>query len=283
VASEKRTARWRGWVIALVAVLVVGGVAYEIAVTTGFSLTPYPRIVGKNCGQAFSGYGGTTSVDPDQAEQCFWNAYATCQTATIVFELHGVDTGETHAITVQRRDTNCTLTDAVQGFSDNFGGSRSRVTTYRCLSLQQQHGGLLLSGCVGERDLYVPPRPPEQVGHVCGIVENTYNVVARGVAFANNYSVAQIEDCFWQAYMACTHPATLIYQSDHETGELTTHTLVAQEQGGTCTVTDAVQGLSQPEVYTCAVLTQIAGGGLVAHGCGAEGDLTIPRASPGYS
>jgi hypothetical protein len=131
MATTGQGIRWRRVVVAVVAVLVLGAAVYAIASMAGFSLAPYPRIVGQNCGAVNSG-DSTVSYDPDEAEQCLWQAYTVCQTATLVFTSHGVDIGVVHVVSVQRINGGCAVTDAAQGYSDNGGGSRSRVTTYQC-------------------------------------------------------------------------------------------------------------------------------------------------------
>lgn len=117
-------------------------------------------IIGQNCGTVQQGLGGTFAVgDPSGPETCLWQAYMHCKTATLVFTQFGVDTGDTHTITVERQGGTCAVFDAEQGYSANFGGSRSGITTHTCSGLQQRDGGLIVTGCGAEGDINIPPAP----------------------------------------------------------------------------------------------------------------------------
>jgi hypothetical protein len=54
------------------------------------------------------------------------------------------------------------------------------VTTYHCSGLTQQARGLLLVGGGREGNLYLPPRPVDQIGVVCGEVDNVDNDIGAG-------------------------------------------------------------------------------------------------------
>ena len=109
-------------------------------------------IIGQNCGTVRGG--GFAVGDPSGPETCLWQEYMRCKTATLVFTQFGVDTGEIHTITVERQGGTCAVFDAEQGYSANFGGSRSGITTYTC------DGGLIAIGCGAEGDIDIPPAAP---------------------------------------------------------------------------------------------------------------------------
>jgi hypothetical protein len=164
VENKRRAPAWRGWIIALAAALVVAGVAYGIFVANGNTFTlfsPYPQIIGQNCGTISDGERGT-SGDFAQAEQCLWNAYQTCHAATLVYSNAGLDFTLTDAVTVQKRGGACAVTDTTQGFQDG-AGVRSR-NTYHCASMEQQASGLVLMGCgtLGLNGSITIPAQPNQ-------------------------------------------------------------------------------------------------------------------------
>jgi hypothetical protein len=245
------------------AALAAGAVIVAIVWFAGTLPGPFPQIIGQNCGEVSAAAAAGSSSDPDEAELCLWQAYRTCRTATLVFSEPALDFGGSlSAITVQPHGGRCELTDAIQGNCSRAGCS---VTSHRCASLQQQNSGLLVQGCGTAGDIYLPPRPADEVGHVCGIVTKYENIVYTDAPA----TVASVEDCFWRAYLNCVHPATLIYETI-ETDD-TNHTLTLQRQNGTCVLTDVADG-----THPCTGMTRASGGGLAVRGCAVEGDFTIP-------
>jgi hypothetical protein len=110
------------------------------------------------------------------------------------------------------------------------------------------------------------------IGRDCGAVSKGARVVG---------DPSGPEGCLWQAWMGC-QSATLVYTTfGVDTGKTHTHTV--QPVKGACEVQDAVQGYSANGggsrslivTYACASLERAPDGGLVARGCGEEGDLTI--------
>jgi hypothetical protein len=243
---------------------------------------PFPQIVGHNCGEA------APRSDPLEAQQCFWQAYLQCHAATLVFTFFALDEGTTtHAITVQRTNGQCALTDAVQSHTGGPVLGTEIVTTYTCSGLTQQTRGLLLTGCGREGNVYLPPRPAVQLGVVCGEVDNVNNSIYAGYDGVDGIgleTVARVEACFWQAYTTCTQPYTLVYTLESTSGPR--YTLVVQRQDGACgmSVSEISTASSQdnvpPTYYPCAALTRLSNGGLVAHDCGPAGTITISPATP---
>src|SRR5262245_35505241 len=121
MADRKRPGRRRGWVVAVVAIRAMGALGGGILIAIGVIFPPYHQIVGKNCGTITAGAGGTAG-DFTPAEQCLWNAYATCQAATLVYNNAGLDFTETHAVSVQQHGGSCSVTDATQGKQDESFG-----------------------------------------------------------------------------------------------------------------------------------------------------------------
>lgn len=135
---------------------------------------------------------------------------------------------------------------------------------------------VMLAGCgsnTGSGDAQNPtPTTPTQV-QKCGAVQTN----PRGVPL-NGTAAKKAEDCFWQAYQKCS-PATLVYTlTGVDTVKVRTFAL--QNNGGHCSVSDAVQHtivpapLSAAKTYTCAGVTQKPDG-LHLSGCGEDGDVVV--------
>ena len=179
----------------------------------------------------------------------------------------------------------CAVTDTWQGYSEGMFGMTTYGSVNQCSGLRQQDGGLLFSACGRFGDLSLPPRPPEQFGHVCGILLDENHAVSSSPVTQDTES--GIEDCFWKAYVSCARPATLIYNNDFRSpepeasGGYEDHTLVVQPSRSSCALTDVVAASDQSSgKYTCASLSRTTDGGLVARACGKEGDVIIPPAPP---
>src|SRR5450432_4082078 len=54
------------------------------------------------------------TVAPSVAGNCFWQAFQQCQAASLVVNFGSVDTVTTHTFTLQKQNTNCKISDAVQ-------------------------------------------------------------------------------------------------------------------------------------------------------------------------
>jgi hypothetical protein len=173
-----------------------------------------------------------------------------------------------------------------------FAQNAETRSTYQCLGLYQQRYGLMVSGCGSMGDIDMRARPADQIGHVCGIIGGPYPSFSIGY----NLTDADVENCFWQAYITCRRPATLLFDQRIYTAPTATssddgynppakvedsyyHTLVVQYVDGTCSLTDHATNYNGPTptsaYYTCASLARDANGYLTAHRCGAEGDVVI--------
>jgi hypothetical protein len=254
----------------------------------------FPQIVGQNCGEASTA--GNVSRDPEKGELCLWHAYLRCRTATLVFAYEDVDTGSTHAITVQPGTHGCAITDNVEERGGHFPSLI--VTTYQCTGLEQYAGWLVVTSCGTEGDVGLPPSlPAAQVGHLCGTITLEATATHSAIVMVRApATVAGIESCFLKAYTSCTL-ATLIYGTPGVPPEYVTpgvtpsdgliplHILVVWRPFGTCLLTDGLLLDPWPpfhawRYYDCAGLVPIASGGLVIHSCGAEGDLRLPAGTP---
>jgi hypothetical protein len=264
---------------ALVAgMLIVGcvGASAVLLVRWNMRSTP-PPIIGRNCGLVTYRVGPDPLAvsDSDEAENCLWQAYTTCQTATVVYVEAGFDTTDTHTITVQSKGGGCAVSDVMQ--FQNAGSSNGPTTqAYACSGLRQSAaGGLLAADCGDEGDFRLRPRPPEQAGHICGeLFQGTVEIDAG----YNGLSVSQIEECFWRAYQTCT-PATLLYSAAGRFYFM--RTFAIQPSGSACKINDSSrQAGTAPNTtilttIACAGLAQ-RDGGLLISGCGSDGTIFVP-------
>jgi hypothetical protein len=265
---------------ALVAgMLIVGCVGASAFLLVRWTMwSPSPPIIGRNCGLMTyrEGPDPLAVSDPDEAESCLWQAYTTCQTATVVYDEAGTDTSDTHTITVQSTSGGCAVSDVAQSYGPGSGNNGPTTLAYACSGLRQSgSGGLLATDCGDEGDLKLHPRPPEQAGHVCG--ELFQGTVEIGAGY-NGLSVSQIEECFWRAYQTCT-PATLLYSAAGQFYFVRTFTI--QPSGSACTISDYSRQAGETPNTTilttiaCAGLAQRDGGLLISR-CGSDGTIFLP-------
>ncbi len=124
--------------------------ALALAACAGSSSGPAAK---RDCGAIHQ---GATGVSGDAAaETCFWQAYSTCQPATLEYTFMGVDAGATHTFTAQPGAAGaCALSDSVESY---IAPSHNVTHTYTCANLRQQNGGLLFAACSAEGDIFIPP------------------------------------------------------------------------------------------------------------------------------
>jgi hypothetical protein len=259
--------------------LIVGCVGASAVLLVRWNMrSPPPPLIGRNCGLVTyrTGLDPLAVSDPDEAESCLWQAYTTCQTATVVYDEAGTDTSDTHTITVQSKSGACAVSDVAQSYGPSSGNNGPTTQAYACSGLRQSAaGGLLATDCGDEGDLKLHPRPPEQAGHICGeLFQGTVEIVAG----YNGLSVSQIEECFWRAYQTCT-PATLLYSAAGQFYFLRTFTI--QPSGSACKINDSSRQAGKTPNTT--ILTTIAcgglaqrDGGLLISRCGSDGTIFLP-------
>ncbi len=135
------------------ALLILGIALAGAALTACAGSSSGPPPAKRDCGAIHQGAGGIQS-DPT-AEQCFAQAYTSCHPATLEYTFMGVDAGATHTFTVAPQAYGrCSLTDTVQSY---VIPSHNTTRTYTCSGLKHQGGGLLITGCGSEGDVFIPP------------------------------------------------------------------------------------------------------------------------------
>ena len=110
-----------------------------------------------NCGHvqgALAPHPTATATAAQAAENCFWNAYQQCQTASLTYTRLGVDTEDTYSFTLQRQGTACVLNET----HDRAIAPQPahRLGTYSCTGLtRQQDDSLAAHGCGQDGDITI--------------------------------------------------------------------------------------------------------------------------------
>jgi hypothetical protein len=108
----------------------------------------------RDCGAIHQG-ATVTQSDPN-AESCFAQAYTSCRPATLEYTFMGVDAGSVHTFTAAPGTFGgCTISDMVQSYV--VPTNHQTTHTYTCTGLQHKDGGLLITGCGSEGDVFIPP------------------------------------------------------------------------------------------------------------------------------
>ncbi len=93
-------------------------------------------------------------VNANTAGSCFWQAFQKCRPASLVVSFGGVDTVTTHTFTLQKKNTNCTISDAVQ--SRIVPRPARNTGTYTCTGLVNASTELRFNGCGKLGNIVVP-------------------------------------------------------------------------------------------------------------------------------
>lgn len=138
---------------------------------------------------------------------------------------------------------------------------------------------LVLPACgsnTGGQGQGVTPTPTRSLQvQKCGTVHTLHAYIAP----ADQQTVKQAENCFWQAFQQC-QPATLTYQQNElDTG--TVHTFTLKSADGKCMVSDGVQHYIAPRppgnatTYACSDV-KLQTDGLYIFSCGDVGTVVVP-------
>jgi hypothetical protein len=118
-----------------------------------------PPFVFHSCGTVHVAAGRVLPADAaaaTAAENCFAQAYTTCQATVLTYTSIGVDTGSTQTFSESRFNGACAVKDIVQGYTANGGGKTFPSQTYACTGVQQRSDGLLFTSCGAAGDVLVP-------------------------------------------------------------------------------------------------------------------------------
>jgi len=100
---------------------------------------------------------GTSPVTDSSAgsnENCFWQAFLHCQSATLVYVQMNVDTTNTQTFSLRPSKEGCSVLDTLSAVAAS--GGHTTTTNYACISLQQQNGGLVANGCSTVGTITIP-------------------------------------------------------------------------------------------------------------------------------
>ncbi len=96
----------------------------------------------------------TGSSSASVAGNCFWQAYQQCRAASLTVNFGGIDTIATHTFNVQKKNTGCTISDAVQ--HRVIPQPAKNGGTFTCSGLVNASNELRFSGCGTNGDIVVP-------------------------------------------------------------------------------------------------------------------------------
>jgi hypothetical protein len=150
-----RSERGRGWGglfwLTAAGLLVVGSVAVIAhgAHTKATNRPPLP-----SCGSVNVLNDGLRQVGTGDSELCLVRALRTCTSGSLNYVEHGVDTGELHALRVERVAGGCHIVDDVT----SYGVRDSAGAEVTCSGTRWDGSGWLLTGCVDHSS-----RPVEDV------------------------------------------------------------------------------------------------------------------------
>ncbi len=127
---------------------------------TGNSGTPgttatVPRT--QNCGSVHSMQDAIIQADKTKAstiENCFWQAYQHCQSASMVYTQGGIDTLTVHTFSLKSQNKTCIISDYIQHALAPH--PLQPGATYTCSSLTLQGDGLHVVSCGNLGSILVP-------------------------------------------------------------------------------------------------------------------------------
>lgn len=148
--------RARRWIPAAHRLLLIGiGLGLFALAVAGCGQTSNAGASPQNCGtvvvRANSTPTGTTAT---QAENCFYQAYQHCASATLTVNEMGVDAGTDRTFTTVSRSGGCAISESVTTYVVPRG--QNPTTTYTCTGLSQQSDGLHFSSCGADGNIFVP-------------------------------------------------------------------------------------------------------------------------------
>lgn len=210
--SEKTLPRswWRRYrriliIVGVTLLITVGG--NTLWIVTHLPLPPPPQ--GQQCGNITRAeYAPRVPVRPAsvQVMQCFWDAYQSCQAATMGVSFMGTDVGEGYTITIEKSGQQCLIYTDIE--TDNNGKTSDDI--FLCNSMTHQANELHISGCGNSSPYGIAPLSINSIQ--CGVVSNT----------SSRSELAQAEGCFRWGYNAC-NDVELTYVTRHGTVVDTRH------------------------------------------------------------
>ena len=140
----------------------------DVATRVPFTLVPQPTqysqqppstpvIVSQDCGKIVTlGPNPPADASAERVQECFWQAFQECRTATLTITVRGVDTAVQNQLTIEKRGSQCTVTNVEQSFAVNL--PTPAVSVFSCARLERKPEGLLFVACSTDGDILVRHR-----------------------------------------------------------------------------------------------------------------------------
>lgn len=94
------------------------------------------------------------NVNANVAGSCFWQAFQQCKAASLTVNFGSVDTVTTHTFTLQKKNTSCTISDAVK--NRVIPRPAKNTGMYTCSGLVNASNELRFNGCGTLGNIVVP-------------------------------------------------------------------------------------------------------------------------------
>lgn len=113
-----------------------------------------PAVLGQDCGKIVTlGPNPPADAGAQLVQDCFWQAFQECRAATLTLTVRGVDTAVQNQLTIEKRGSQCGITNTEQSFAVNLPNPALNV--YSCARLERRQEGLLFVSCGKEGDILV--------------------------------------------------------------------------------------------------------------------------------
>lgn len=140
----------------LLVVISAGIVACASSSAASPNPTPTKPTQAQKCGSVQTNPRGVplNEAAAKQTENCFWQAYQKCHTASLSSTIASVDTVTVRTFTIQNKGEQCSVSDAVQHAI--VPARLSAARTYTCTGVTQQADGLHFTACGNDGNVIVP-------------------------------------------------------------------------------------------------------------------------------
>lgn len=123
----------------------------------GATNTPTNQSSAQKCGTVHASRLMVVPADQNRAqgiEDCFWNAYQQCHSATMGYSVAGLDTATIHNFSLNSQNGKCVITDTLQTIVEPR--SPQTAGNYTCGGLTRKIDGLHFLACGKEGNVVVP-------------------------------------------------------------------------------------------------------------------------------
>lgn len=264
---KEQAPRLRGWMrhhrlwSLIILLALLAGMGVVVNGTINLVRFGLPPPTGQNCGSIIHAYvppEKTARADATlQSLACFWQAYQTCQAATISQTLAGTDVGQIDTLTIEFRNFRC----VIYGHEEWQVNTKKGSGTYLCTRLSKDGDDLQVSACDGAESFTLYARFVTQEFYLCGVVNSTKPYAFR--------IPQEMEACFFTAYQQCLADSIEYFTSVQAVETefnfyIDNHCGIAYSKGA--------------KLAACASL-ELRNDGLHFLRCGTDGDIFMPNYS----